>query len=80
MIKQGGALSYTKGNWKYIEPNANPPFNKLTGTELGNNPKPQLYDLSKDPGEKNNLASQYPAKIKLMVEELTKIKDAGGSR
>ena len=80
LIKQGGALSYTKGNWKYIEPNANPPFNKLTGTELGNNPKPQLYDLSKDPGEKNNLASQYPAKIKLMVEELTKIKDAGGSR
>lgn len=80
IVKQGGALSYTKGNWKYIEPNANQPVNKLTGTELGNNPKPQLYDLSKDLAEKNNLASQYPNKVKLMGEELQRIKDAGGSR
>ena len=80
LVKQGGALSFTKGNWKYIEPNTNQPFNKLTGIELGNDPKPQLYDLSKDLGEKNNLAGQYPNKVKLMAEELVKIKDAGGSR
>ncbi|MEO6684627.1 MAG: arylsulfatase [Dyadobacter sp.] len=80
IVKQGGALSFTKGNWKYIEPNNNESFNKLTGTELGSDPKPQLYDLSKDLGEKFNLAGQYPNKVKLMAEELTKIKEAGGSR
>ncbi|MBE9460684.1 arylsulfatase [Dyadobacter subterraneus] len=80
IVKQGGALSFTKGNWKYIEPNNNEPFNKLTGTELGNDSKPQLYDLSKDLGEKTNLAGQYPNKVKLMAEELAKIKEAGGSR
>lgn len=80
IVKQGGALSFTKGNWKYIEPNTNQPYNKLTGTELGNDPKPQLYDLSKDMGERTNLAGQYPNKVKLMAEELSKIKDQGGSR
>jgi len=80
LVKQGGSLSFTKGNWKYIEPNTGPSVNKLTGIELGNDLKPQLYDLIKDPGEKNNLASQYPNKVKLMAEELVKIKEAGGSR
>jgi arylsulfatase A len=80
LVKQGGALSLTKGNWKYIEPDNNQPFNKLTGTELGNDTKPQLYDLSKDPGERNNLAGQYPNKVKLMAQELLVIKEAGGSR
>lgn len=80
IVLQGGALSFTKGNWKYIEPNNGESFNKLTGTELGNDPKPQLYDLSKDLGEKFNLAGQYPNKVKLMAEELAKIKEAGGSR
>jgi len=80
LVKQGGALSLTKANWKYIEPNNNEPFDALTATELGNNPKPQLYDLSKDISEKNNLAGQYPNKVKLMADELLKIKEAGGSR
>ncbi|MCF0058167.1 arylsulfatase [Dyadobacter sp. CY356] len=80
LVTQGGALSFTKGNWKYIEPGTGESFNKLTGTELGNDPKPQLYDLSKDIGEKHNLAGQYPNKVKVMADELAKIKEAGGSR
>jgi hypothetical protein len=61
MIKQGiRTLSVTKGNWKYIEPSDGPAMNKLTNTELGNDPLPQLYDLSKDIGERNNLAAQHP--------------------
>lgn len=61
MFKQGiRTLSVTKGYWKYIEPSDGPAMNKLTNTELGNHPQPQLYDLSKDIGERNNLAAQHP--------------------
>lgn len=64
MIKQGiRTLSVTKGNWKYIEPSDGPAMNKLTNTELGNHPLPQLYDLSRDIGERNNLAAQHPEMV-----------------
>ncbi|MFT4154830.1 sulfatase family protein [Parafilimonas sp.] len=64
LIEQAGALAVIKDNWKYIEPNNRQAYNKLTGTELGNAPAPQLYDLSKDVGETNNVARQYPEKVK----------------
>lgn len=80
LIKQGGALSITKGNWKYIEPKAGVAVNVLTGTETANNPKPQLYDLARDPGEKADLADQYPDKVKAMAEELEKVKNATQTR
>lgn len=59
-------LSLLIGNWKYIEPSKGPAVNKDTNTELGNLPRPQLYDLSKDPGETKNLAEQYPGKVSEM--------------
>lgn len=64
MFKQGiRTLSVTKGYWKYIEPSDGPAMNKLTNTELGNHPLPQLYDLSRDIGERNNLAAQHPEMV-----------------
>ena len=61
MFKQGlRTLSVTKGYWKYIEPSDGPAMNKLTNTELGNNPLAQLYHLGKDIGERNNVAEQHP--------------------
>ncbi len=33
-------------------------------------PKPELYDITKDPGEQNNLASQQPATIAVLKEKL----------
>ncbi len=59
-------LSLLIGNWKYIEPSKGPAINKDTNTELGNSPRPQLYDLSKDPGETKNLVEQYPGKVSEM--------------
>lgn len=59
-------LSIIIGDWKYIEPSKGPAINKDTNTELGNLPQPQLYDLSKDPGETKNLAEQYPGKLNEM--------------
>ncbi len=80
LIKQGGALSLTIGNWKYIEPRKGVAYMKLTGIESGNDEKPQLYDLAKDKGELDNVASKNPSKVKQMQEELEKIKTDGRSR
>ncbi len=74
LIKQGGALAIIKDDWKYIDPNAGVPYMKLTGIETGNSPMPQLYNLKEDIGEKNNLAEQYPDKVKELSALLKKIR------
>ena len=38
-------------------------MNVETNTELGNDAVPQLYDLGKDPGERQNVAEKYPEKV-----------------
>lgn len=66
-------LSLLVGDWKYIEPSKGPKINKDTNTELGNDPKPQLYNLATDPGETKNLAEVYPervAEMKLKLDNL----------
>lgn len=75
LVEQGlESLAIVKDNWKYIPPNNGPAVNTLTNTELGNAAQPQLYDLSVDPGEKNNLANSYPEKINELSALLQKIK------
>ncbi|MEJ8819177.1 sulfatase family protein [Lacibacter sp. H407] len=67
-------LSLLVGNWKYIEPSKGPKINKDTNTELGNDPKPQLYNLATDPGETKNLAEVYPERVAEMKLKLDNIK------
>ena len=73
IIEQGNTLAIVKGNWKYIRPAEGKKKNELTNTELGVNTMPQLYDLSKDIGEKNNVASSYPDIVKQLAKELDEI-------
>lgn len=49
-------LSILKDGWKYIQPSKAEAIEFWTKTELGNDMNPQLYDLTNDPGEKNNLS------------------------
>lgn len=75
LVKQGmSGLAIVNGNWKYIAPNPGQPLSKLVNIETGNDPGPQLYDLKKDPSEKNNLAAQYPAKVRELAALLESIK------
>ena len=55
-------LSVRTAEWKYIEPGPGPARAAGTGIETGNNPKPQLYDLRADVGEKRNIADENAAK------------------
>ena len=70
-----GTLSFLKGDWKYIEPSPGAKVNKDTNTELGNDDLGQLYDLSKDLGEQNNLILENPEKAKEMADRLEEIRN-----
>ena len=74
VVEHAGALALIQGDWKYIEPGKGQKINRNTNTELGNDPQPQLYRLSRDVGEKNNLAAQFPGRVRAMAALLDKIK------
>lgn len=80
LVKQAGGQSVRQGSWKYIAPGKGAPINKNTNTELGNSLEPQLYDLSADPGERTNLASRHPDKVKELQTLLEQVRSAGRSR
>ncbi len=75
-----GTLAIIEGKWKYILPSNGDAYWSWTNTELGNNPKPQLYDLSKDINERNNLAEQYPDIVKKLDQLLLQVKDSKQTR
>ena len=60
LIEQAGGQALRVGKWKFIEASKRPRMNRETNTELGNDALPQLYDLSRDPGERRNLADAHP--------------------
>ncbi len=62
VIKQAGnTLAVIKDDWKYIAPSRrDDPFWTHTSTETGFITQPQLYNLSFDIGEHNNVASENP--------------------
>ena len=66
-------LSITDGRWKYVRPGRGPAYNKQVNIELGNSMEPQLYDLKKDAGEKNNLAKEQPKRVQQLSAELENV-------
>lgn len=60
------ALRYK--NWAMIPPYKGEKINKQVNIELGNDSNFQLYDLSKDPSQKENLAHTNPEKLKELKE------------
>jgi arylsulfatase A-like enzyme len=75
LVEHAGTLSLIEGNWKLIPPNQGQKIQVNTNTETGNDPAPQLYDLSKDIGEKTNLAAENPERVKSMSALLAKIRE-----
>ena len=73
-------LSIIQNNWKYIEPSDKPALEYWTKMEMGNNPEPQLYNLSIDPSEKNNIAEAHPDKVKALSTLLEEVKNANNQK
>ena len=75
LIEQAGGQALRSGQWKYIEASKRPRRHEQTNTELGNDAVPQLYDLSRDPGERQNLADSHPEKVKELQDRLQAIRE-----
>jgi arylsulfatase A-like enzyme len=84
VVQQGvsGALAIRKADWKFIPPNNSAP---PSGIGSGANPndtrfkeavitEPLLFNLTKDPGETNNLAALEPKKVKKLSALLEQIR------
>ncbi len=80
LIEHARALSLIKGDWKYITPNKGAKINRNVNIELGNDPKPQLYNLKEDLGERHNLAEKHPERVAELAALLARLKAAGRSR
>jgi len=78
MLEEAFTMSIREGNWKYIAPQTKATPDWLANKEVksGLLQSPQLYDLSKDPKEENNLAEQIPERVKTMATQLSKIMKA----
>ena len=72
-----GHFSLRKGQLKYIRPaqEAKTWIEKNKKIEGGLSPEPQLYDLSKDRGETNNLAQQKPELVAELEADLQNLID-----
>ena len=79
IVEHATALSLIVGDWKVIQPHNGPKRNQ-TGNEIGNDPQPQLFNLVNDLAEQNNVAAQYPDKVKEMLAMLAQIQKDGRSR
>ncbi len=73
IVEHAGTLSVVQGNWKYIAPGEGAAYDKNTSIELGNDAKPQLYNIANDLGEKRNVADQYPERVRQMKQLLQRI-------
>ncbi len=74
LVEQGGPISIRKGDWKLITTRKGVFKDERTNIEIGNTESPQLYLLSKDLAEKNNLANSNPKKVKELMDELEQIR------
>jgi len=79
LVEHASSLALVEGDWKLILHHPGPKTN-LTGNELGNDPKDQLFNISRDPGERENLAEQEPERVKRMTATLDGVQKKGRSR
>lgn len=77
IIEAARSLSISTGEWKYIAPNDGAFYDGLTCTETGNSSEEQLYNLYEDIGERHNLASEFPQKVKELKALLEQEKKKG---
>jgi arylsulfatase A-like enzyme len=59
--------AFRSGDYVMIPPYKGAEFNMSVNIEVGNTPNFQLYNLTKDPGQKQNLAKENPEKLDSMI-------------
>ena len=70
IVLDGYTRALIQGDWKYIRPSKRFKYAWQTGIETACNPEPQLFDLSNDPSELNNLAAENKELVLKMEQDL----------
>ncbi len=77
MLEEAFTLSIREDNWKYIRPLSPdreiPAWMANKDIESGLMKTPQLFNLSEDIGERNNLAESNPEKVEDLEKKLSQI-------
>lgn len=73
VLEASGRTALREGNWVLIPPYHGQAVNKQVNIELGNDPEAQLYNLTDDIGQQQNLAGSQAEKVKQMSRTLEKI-------
>ena len=74
MQSGNGSMMIRSGDWKLINQLGSGGFSEPKRIEPGpGDPEGQLYNLANDPGEENNIYSEYPgivARLKLEMQQI----------
>ncbi len=71
VLGRENGVAYYKDRWAYIPPHKGPKMtNKFVNIETGRDTLPQLYDLSQDATQQENIAKQHPEKVIELSKEL----------
>lgn len=73
VLEASGRLAYRQGDFALIPPYKGNALSKEVNIETGVLPQYQLYDLIKDPQQKQNIAQDQPQKVEGMKATLKKI-------
>ena len=73
VLEASGRLALRAGRWLYIPPYPGKPLNAEVNIETGLSPAPQLYDLTRDPGQRHNLATTDPARLAELQRQLRQL-------
>lgn len=73
LVEHGNGLALRDGPWKWIPGSKGPAKNGSTNTELGNAPEGMLFNLSADPGERDNVASAHADIVARLQARLTEL-------
>ena len=66
VLEATGKTALRSGDWVYIPDYKGKNFREKVGIEVGNFPFVQLYNVTKDKGQQNNLAESNPEKLSEM--------------
>jgi arylsulfatase A-like enzyme len=74
ILEATGRTAYRQGDWVLIPPYKGVAVNNQVNIELGNSNEVQLYHLTDDIGQQENLAATHPEKAEEMMEAFTSIR------
>ncbi|WP_321996608.1 arylsulfatase [Draconibacterium orientale] len=69
VLEASSRTALRKDNWLMIPPYKGPAVSSQVNIELGNSEEFQLYDLSRDLSQQQNLAKTNPNQLEIMIEQ-----------